>query len=95
MALKTVGRDYMLWPERDGVPRGIYYFVKYHECKGCAKKVHIYMDEYEAQEFCYNANPRLDHRHFWDKVKEKIPHLRLVVEKGSPRKKEEGMLGWH
>ena len=87
MALKTIGRNYYLHPE-DGevLNRGFYYFAKYHECKGCGKKVHIYLDEYEAQQFLYYATPRLDRRSIFIKLKDKIPHIKLVVEKGSAKK---------
>lgn len=86
MANKTIGRSYFLTKEDDH-ERGHYYFASYHECKNCGKKDHIYLTEYQAQDFVYYATPYLDRRSFWSKIKEKIPHIKLTVEKGSAKEK--------
>ena len=79
MALKTIGRSYLVWPD-EGYNRGHYYFGRY--CPFCKKKV--YLTTEDAQTFLNNASMWLCREGILKilkrKISFKIPKIIVKVE---------------
>lgn len=87
MANKTIGRQYLVFPEaaNNNLRRGHYYYGG--KCKQCSRNV--FLDEYEAYEFVSRAKNSVEKIPWFHKFLNVIPRLKI-----SFVKKEEAETRW-